>query len=129
LLGLLWGCGPDNPLERKAISGTVTLNAAPLEQGSISFEPQQKGGVSSGAVIAKGYYQIEAVKGLPVGDYLVRIHSSKGGDAPASDAPPGPTTKRSAPEVVPPEYNTNSRQVVKVTADGPNNFSFDIRTK
>ena len=34
------GCGPGNPLGRKAVSGTVTLNGAPLPAGSIMFEPQ-----------------------------------------------------------------------------------------
>ena len=129
LVGLVWGCGPANPLGRKAISGKVLLDGVPLERGSISFEPQQKGGVSSGAVITNGHYRIEAAKGLPVGDYLVRIHSSKGGDGATADAPPGPTTKLSPAELIPAEYNRNSAQVVKVTADGPNEFSFDIRTK
>ncbi len=129
LVGLLWGCGPDNPLDRKAISGKVTLDGVPLQSGSITFEPQQEGGVDSGAVIAHGQYEIEAVKGLPVGDYLVRIHASKGGDSAPPDAPPGPTAKPAAAELIPAGYNSSSDHVVKVTAEGPNEFSFDIRSK
>jgi hypothetical protein len=112
-------------LGRKAISGKVTLGGAPLERGSISFEPQQKDGVSSGAVITDGRYEIEAVKGLPVGDYLVRIHASRGG-AEALDEPPGPTAKRSAPELIPAEYNTKSDKIISVTEDGPTEFNFDV---
>ena len=129
LMGLLSGCGPKNPLDRKAISGKVTLGGVPLARGSISFEPQQKDGVTSGAVIRDGYYAIKAVKGLPVGDYLVRIHSSKGGDGPPLDEPPGPTAMRSAAELIPARYNTNSDNVVKVTEDGPNEFNFDVPKK
>lgn len=129
LVGLLWGCGPANPLDRKAISGEVTLDGVPLESGSITFAPQQKGGVDSGAEIVNGQYEIEAVKGLPVGDYLVRIHSSKGGDSTPSDAPPGPTAKPAPAELIPAEYNSNSNHVVTVTAEGPNEFSFHIRSE
>ena len=42
-----------NPLGRKAISGKITLEGTPLEQGRISFEPleKRKDGITSGAVI------------------------------------------------------------------------------
>ena len=72
---------------------------------------------------------VEAVKGLPVGEYLVRVHSSRGGDSASLDAPPGPTAKPAAAELIPAGYNRNSDHVVRVTAEGPNEFSFHIRSK
>ena len=70
------GCGPDNPLDRQAISGMVTFDGKPLPHGSISFEPSQSGGVTSGATVTNGQYDIVAHKGLPSGRYLVRINAS-----------------------------------------------------
>src|SRR5690606_38899279 len=69
------GCGPGNPLGRKAVSGTVTLDGAPVQQGSISFQPTHGEGTSSGAMILGGKYSIEAVDGLADGTYLVQINA------------------------------------------------------
>ena len=124
------GCGPGNPLGRRAISGSVTLDGAPLDQGSIQFSPQQQqGGVGSGAVISNGGYTIAADKGLPPGKYLVRIFSAEQPDVPVPKGPPGSVPIPPATERIPPEYNANSDKIVEVTAAGSNQFDFDIRTE
>ena len=82
------GCGSGNPLERQPISGAVTINGTPLEKGSIQFEPLEKKGVASGAVITAGKYSIPETKGLPTGKYKVLISSIGGGAG--QDAPKGP---------------------------------------
>ena len=62
------GCGR-NPLGRLAISGKVTLNGRPLEQGTIAFEPTvRQTGVASGSNIVDGSYSIPTEKGLPPGE-------------------------------------------------------------
>ncbi len=72
VLGLLAGCGGDNPLGRKALSGVVNLDGAPLEQGSIEFHPLESTGVQSGALIRAGRYSIPAPQGATVGSSSLR---------------------------------------------------------
>jgi hypothetical protein len=129
LLGAWSGCGPGNPLGRKAISGKVTLDDKPLEQGTISFEPLAKKGVSAGAVISAGSYSIAAEKGLPPGKYRVRINASQGGEKAAGTAPPGPTTAAAPKSLIPPKYNTQSDLSAEVTEAGPNQFDFPLQSK
>ena len=129
LVGVVWGCGKANPLDRRPISGRVTLNGVPLEEGSISFQPEQRGGVSSGALITQGSYSIPAAKGLPVGKYRVMISGSE----PAAEqipegAMPGDTV--SLPEeLIPPEYNVQSNQFIEVKEAGPYEYNYDILTE
>ena len=117
-------------LNRQAIEGSVMLDGAPLDQGTIEFAPRNKGGVASGALIDNGTYSIEVAKGLPPGKYIVRIYSARkrqaGQDPPA---PPGPDSIVVGVERIPPEYNVKSDRVVEVVADGANSFDFEVPSK
>ena len=121
------GCGR-NPLGRLAVSGNVTLNGQPLEQGNIAFEPtDRQNGVASGTNIKDGTFSVPTEKGLPPGTYVVRIYSAvhpKTG--PAEDAAGGTGDIGPAVQIIPPEYNTRSEQTVEVTPEGPNEFTFDV---
>lgn len=121
------GCGR-NPLGRLAISGKVTLNGQPLEQGTIAFEPtNRKTGVASGSNIVDGSYAIPAEKGLPPGKYIVRIYSAvRPKTGPSGDAPGGADGMGPAVQIIPPEYNTRSEKSVEVTSKGPNEFTFEV---
>lgn len=127
---LLSGCGPGNPLGRKAVSGAVTLDGAPVEQGSINFQPLQSGGISSGAMILDGKYSIAAVDGLADGKYLVQIYgidpSTVGqlpeGGMPGDDLP-------EAKEIIPAEWNVNSDKTVEVSGSKALTFDFEITSK
>ena len=129
------GCGSRNPLGRRAVSGRVTFAGEPLDQGTISFEPQQQPGFAGGAVILDGRYDVPADKGLPPGKYLVRIYSTEGGGVTRPAAgPPGPAAPGAADglhqaERIPAEFNDRSTHVVEVAADGPNQFDFDVPAK
>ncbi len=118
------GCGPANPLEREAISGQVMFNGQPLQRGSIGFEPSQQGGVTSGAPVIDGRYEIAEHQGLPPGRYRVRINASKSDAAAISQLPPG-TPEPPGIELIPPEYNIDSQQFIEV-AGGRNQFDFHI---
>ncbi len=129
---LLVGCG-GNPLNRQAVSGKITLDGAPLDQGAIEFRPtQRKGTVSSGAVIHNGQYSVEAQKGLPPGEYRVMIFSAAADTSPMPAGPPGsgpvighrPTIER-----IPAKYNVKTEQIVEITDGGDNQFNYDIRTR
>jgi hypothetical protein len=128
LLALLSGCGDSDPQKRRAVSGVVALDGHPVLNGSIRFQPDAVGGVSSGAVIVSGKYSIPADKGLPTGKYKVLIFAPKPG---TGQLPPGAMPGDPLPpaeELIPPQYNVNSSQFVEVTAKGPNAFKFELVT-
>lgn len=129
LLGLAVGCGEANPQNRRAISGKVALDGTPVKSGSIRFQAEKQGGISSGAPVLDGKYSIPTAKGLPPGRYKVMIFSPKpgGGQVPAGAAPGDPVTP--AADMVPPEYNERSDKFVEVADKGPNEFNFEIATK
>ena len=141
LATLLLGCGPGNPLGRRAISGSVSLDGAPLDQGSIEFAPQEtRGGVGTGAMVLNGQYQIPTLKGLPPGKYVVRISSAEPREESSSKRPTGPpgsgTPGPAAPagfdmteikrDRIPARYNAESQLVVEVTEEGENKFDFKL---
>jgi len=133
LLGILFvaacaGCGSDNPLGRKALSGSVKLDGAPLAMGAIEFHPLE-GGVQSGGLIEGGSYSIPAHEGATPGKYRVVIYDTyespplPPGHMPGDDVPPAPKLK------VPPEWNSKSKHEIEVKAEGPFKFDFDVVTK
>jgi hypothetical protein len=117
-------------LDRHAVSGEVSLGGTPLDVGSIEFRPTGGGkdAISGGAVISEGRYEIDEERGLPPGEYQVRIHSGDpAGNAPNLDEPPGliPTVL----ERVPARYNSQTTLSAKVTPEGPNEFNFKLESK
>jgi hypothetical protein len=122
------GCGPDNPLGRKALSGTVTLDGSPLEKGTIEFQPLD-GGVQSGDLISAGKYFIPAHQGATPGKYRIVIIDTYDtpplppGHMPGDDLPPPPKGK------IPPLWNSKSQQTIDVTKEGPFKFDFEVVTK
>jgi len=70
---VLAGCGQDGP-ERAVVSGTVTYQGKPLEEGQIRFLPVKgtEAPVSGGA-IRKGEYRVDAKGGVPVGTHRIEI--------------------------------------------------------
>ncbi len=126
------GCGSDNPLGRQAISGRVTLDGSPLDQGTISFSPQADNGVSSGTTLRNGEYAIAASKGLPPGKYVVRIHSIVSDPAnknKVSSESGAPVTGLPGVERIPPAYNANSTLSIEVVAGRKVEFNFDLQSK
>ncbi len=131
-LVVVGGCGQGNPLGRQAISGHVTFDGAPLDQGTISFSPEAKGSVGGGATVKDGAFSIPAAQGLPPGKYIVRINStirnpaakSQLSSVPTPNDPSGPGIERIAPA-----FNRASKIVVEVAAGGSSEFSFDAKSK
>lgn len=113
---------------RVAVSGNISLNGAPIQSGSIRFEPIA-GQTASGSTITEGKYEIPAEKGLKPGEYRVFINATQP-DAEQRSAEdlmnnPGPPKK----ELIPAKYNTKSDVKVEVTEAGPNQFDFPIEGK
>jgi len=129
LIVFIAGCGAANPLGRKPLAGTVTLDGKPLERGAIEFHPLAEGGVQSGGMIDGGQYSIPAPQGATPGKYRVAIYDTPSppplppGHMPGDDLPPAPKPK------VPPDWNSKSKQTIEVNKGGPFKFDFDIVTK
>lgn len=117
------GCG-GNTNGRLALSGSVTLDGQPLQEGSISFLSvgAAKKSMTGGAIV-EGGYSIPAKEGLVVGTYRVSISAADKSDA----TPAGlPANGQFFPSLIPPEFEKANHQV-EVTVEGPNEFSFDIQ--
>jgi hypothetical protein len=125
-LTLLAGCGGD-PMGRQAVSGTVTLNNQPLDQGRIHFAPAGKGPTESGATIENGKYRIPINSGLVPGTYKVSIFSydQKGAKVQSEEVPgdPGNTQFK---ERIPARYNAKTTLTAEVKSAGPNVFDFKL---
>src|SRR6478609_202049 len=129
VLGILPGCGGDNPRGRKALSGVVTLDGAPLDKGAIEFHPLDESGMQSGGLIQAGKYAIPAPQGATFGKYRVVIYDTYDtpplppGLMPGDPLPPAPKPK------VPADWNSKSKHEIEVKKEGPFKFDFDVATK
>jgi hypothetical protein len=121
------GCSRVDFSNRQAISGSVTLDGQPLDDGAILLELARayESGTAVGATIRRGSFTIPRDRGPIPGTYRVRIYSSAGVQAPPAT---GQTeqTRRPMVERLPEVYNTKSEMQVDVTDGGSNHFRFDL---
>ncbi len=121
------GCGQQGASGRQAISGSVTFQGKPLDQGTIqiiSVDPAKQ--AISGGMIKDGKFSIPADKGLAPGKYRVRISSPEEGTggAPAMPGDPAPVAK----ERIPPDYSgPESKLEIEITQGGKNEFNLEIK--
>ena len=125
------GCGgPDDG--RVEVAGTVKLKGKPIRDGAaVSFSALENQGTEANVPLSSGAFTLPRANGLKPGRYLVRVTLGDGRTAvnpTDSGAPPGPGggTNVISKELVPADWNRNSKQQVTVTKDGPNTFDFDI---
>lgn len=121
------GCGPHS--DRLAVSGQVSLNGTPLDNGAIRFS--STGGqklFASGTVIKNGEFNIPQDKGLPPGSYRVEINSAdtKAPLVSVRIAPGQPLSPPTAPDRIPAEYNTEAKHTIDVSPAEKNHFTFEI---
>lgn len=129
------GCGGDT-IGRNAVTGTVTMDGAPLDYGAINFLPDagNSAQVGAGAVIENGEYSIPREQGLPPGKYRVAITSPSGG-AP-SEPDKGLTAEQAmnqatvaSKEQLPPKYNTETELTAEVSAgSAPLQFDYKVES-
>jgi hypothetical protein len=126
---LLAGCGQEDPLQRVAVSGMVTLDGQPVKQGMIQFQPEGPGVSTAGAAgITDGSYSLAKSEGLEPGKYTVMITSTPPPSAPPPGGMPGDPV---APpkETIPARYNAKTELSADVTKEGPNTFDFPLKSK
>jgi hypothetical protein len=126
-LGLLLLAGCNQSPDRYEVTGSVSLDDKPLDNGVIYFEPQDGQGTMDGATITNGQYHIPRDKGLLPGKYRVTIFGGDGSVSSGKAEPDvGKPTSTPGKERVPEEYNTKSKVIKEVQPTNPNRFDFDI---
>lgn len=130
LIGLagLAASGCSQSSGRVEVSGAVTLKGQPLNDGIVEFVPIEDQGTQASALCTNGKYKIPGDKGLKPGKYRIRVTAGDGKTPYASSGPPGPGGKANiiSKELVPRDWNIDSKQERTVTMEGPNVFDLDI---
>jgi hypothetical protein len=85
---LVAGCGSSDPLARYTVSGNVSFQGQPVEEGTITFEDPAAGQSNSSPLAAGGAYSME----LPAGDFRVSVspplvETKAGPDSPGDMVP------------------------------------------
>lgn len=112
---MLSGCGGAD-IDRVGVSGTVTLDGQPLENGSILFLPKGEG-PSAGTQIENGRFAIAPSDGPSPGNYRVEIRSFRGtGQMIPDDDLPGQMVER-RDQIIPARYNHASELEAAFSAD------------
>jgi hypothetical protein len=111
------GCGPSPPPQYK-VSGAVTLDGTPLDQGTIYFKTVSTGAIESIPIVA-GRYEGTA----EAGERRIEIASIKVETKEADGM-----TSQIETNLIPAAYNVDSDLKKTVTPEGPNAFDFDLKS-
>ncbi|MCX7425118.1 MAG: hypothetical protein NTW96_05755 [Planctomycetia bacterium] len=114
------GCGGSGPME---ITGAVTFAGAPLENGTIEFEPSDGKGPLAAGVIKDGRYTLQAMPGPK----RVRIEGSKviGRRQFTPGNPASPMVDITEP-IVPERFNTKTTLTHEIIR-GTSTCDFDLK--
>ncbi|MFH1924018.1 MAG: hypothetical protein ABIP48_29540 [Planctomycetota bacterium] len=125
LLVVIAGCDGSN---RAGVTGEVTLDGQPVEDGTISFVPS--GGAAAWGDIKGGRYSISAAEGPGVGTSRVEIRWDRktGKKSPAVPPAPPDTMIEETEEAVPARYNAESELKAEVKS-GKNTFDFKLEAE
>ena len=110
----------------EAVSGTVTLNGEPLEEGQILFTPLQAGQAAN-AEIKAGRYEIPENRGPSPGKYRVEIRAYEDTGQTERDEVTGSAEPILKP-IVPPRDNRDSELEAEVVEGGENTFDFELQS-
>jgi hypothetical protein len=89
-LFFLTACGPADKFPRYKISGKVTYQSQPVEEGTITFEDPTTGQVNSGTLGSGGVYSTE----LPPGAFKVSVSPPLVETKGTGDSPPDMVPKK-----------------------------------
>ncbi len=126
LMTLLIGCGGgEQGAPTVKVSGKVTFDGAPLEKGTITFEPSNDKGGPSSAAIQSGAYTADVELGPKrVRFSAVKVLGKKKVYEGSADSPEEDITE----QLIPDKYNaaSNESYTVKAAASDAN---FDLKSK
>ena len=110
------GCGRSEGPKTAIVTGQVTLDGTPLDEGSINFLPSDGNGVPSGAKISAGAYRAE----VPLGEKRIEIRAPKiVGQKDAYEGDPQSPKINIIEERIPLRYNAQSELKANVYATTP----------
>jgi hypothetical protein len=115
---LLCGCGSERVGNQ--VSGVVTFQGKPLDQGMIQFYPAEGQATFSGGEIKDGRYMLPPEFGLAPGKYHVRINSPEG------SVPAGSVEMVAVKERIPAKYNSETTLTAEIKESEENEFDFEI---
>jgi hypothetical protein len=123
----LAGCGESGPA-RQPVSGSVTLDGRPLRAGSITFAPRE-GTTAATAEVRDGTFRIARSGGPAPGPYQVEVVAVEPtGKRIRHPDFPSETTEE-VRNLIPPQYNAQTRLFVEVRPDSENSFRFDLSSR
>lgn len=122
------GCGGSSGPERNSISGKVTLDGQPVEEGQITFTPTGDKGTVTGAEIKAGAYSVPKENGPVIGSHKVSIRASRktGRQVPAVAPAPDGTMIDVTEEYIPTKYNFESTLTAEVKSGDNKNVDFAL---
>jgi hypothetical protein len=120
LSGLLFlaGCGQSGPAEY-SVTGSVTLDGQPIEQGEVQFIPADKQGTPQTGQIVNGKFECRVSEGQK----RVEITATRESPTPAADGLPNFVS------YIPAAYNSQSTLTAEVKAGGDNAFTFTLQSQ
>lgn len=124
------GCsgGPDDAPETIPVSGTVTLDGAPLSDARVTFVPDGAGQAASGPTDSSGKFTLttNGLTGAPAGKYKVSVSSSAPEPMPGVD-----DAAENAQAAIPAKYSNaaESGLTADVPVGGDNEFTFELSSK
>jgi hypothetical protein len=123
VLGLA-GCRP----KTVAVTGSVSLDGAPLDEATILFVPLMAGPKKVMARVESGRYRVPAERGLSAGEYRVEVAD----DPPLAPPTAGMAASNSVParrRPFPYHYAQDSPLRIAVTAKaGAHTFDFELKS-
>jgi hypothetical protein len=119
---LVAGCGSSDPLARYTVSGKVSFQGKPVEEGTITFEDPAAGQSNSSPLAAGGAYSLE----LPAGDFRVSVSPPLVETKAGPDSPPDMVPKNV--KNIPKKYRVGeTSQLSAKVAPGALSFDFELK--
>ena len=124
------GCKSESVDGRVPVAGTVTLDGAPINRGTIEFHPQESGGLQSGGMIIDGKFEISGEFGPKPGKYQVRLFAANEKEVDDTPVAPGDSSKTPlAKERIPAKFNTKSELIETIPEGGNKKLTFAVTSK
>lgn len=123
---VLAGCGGAT-----SVAGKVTWDGKPVEKGTITFEPADGKGQSTGGAIEGGRYELKGATTPGPGKQIVRIRGMRKTGKSIKAGPPFPPEKmiEEEEEFLPAGYNVNSTLTAEISAGVANEKDFELSAK
>ena len=127
LMLMIAGCTGSGGPERAAVSGDVSVNGDPVEDGTISFVPTgTTKGPSTGGDISGGKYSLAADKGPVVGTQRVEIRAYRKTGRKLPPKPPNNSETDEMEPYIPARYNTQSMLTVEIDSGKNEGTNFKL---